>query len=220
MASHSFHDPVPQQRRDKKKKTPVRRPTGKAGLLSDKQIKMVENWIDTNSNCPESDRLKFYLSLYAGLRASEIAGMQIGDLVERDGSISAAVRVRAENAKGKRERSIPMHAKIRDAVRQFRRKYPDSQYIALSSRWRQSYKKQTITALTNYLWDMYAKLGFEGCSSHSGRRTFITRLAQQVDGTRFTLRDVQKLAGHARLETTAAYIGLSPNLQNLVSRLK
>ncbi len=58
------------------------------------------------------------------------------------------------------------------------------------------------------LWflDLYRRLGFEGCSSHSGRRTFITKAAKAVVAAGGSLRDVQELAGHSSLQTTQGYI--------------
>lgn len=57
---------------------------------------------------------------------------------------------------------------------------------------------------------MFAKwfrvLGYSGCSSHSGRRTFITNAARKISTVGGSLRDVQVLAGHAALSTTQRYI--------------
>ena len=54
--------------------------------------------------------------------------------------------------------------------------------------------------------DWYLKLGFEGCSSHSGRRSFITAVAKKISQVGGSLRDVQVLAGHSSLAMTQRYI--------------
>lgn len=45
----------------------------------------------------------------------------------------------------------------------------------------------------------YRHLGFVGCSSHSGRRTFITNAARKISTVGASLKDVQELAGHTNL---------------------
>ena len=52
----------------------------------------------------------------------------------------------------------------------------------------------------------YKDLNLIGCSSHSGRRTFITNCSRKISTVGGSLRDVQHLAGHSSLQTTQGYI--------------
>jgi integrase/recombinase XerD len=61
-------------------------------------------------------------------------------------------------------------------------------------------------AIVNMFQRWYRDLGLVGCSSHSGRRTFITNAARKISTVGGSLRDVQMLAGHTNLRTTQRYI--------------
>ena len=65
-----------------------------------------------------------------------------------------------------------------------------------------------LSPATVRLWfdRLYTSLKMDGCSSHSGRRTFITRAARKVSQVGGSLRDVQELAGHTGLAMTQRYI--------------
>jgi integrase/recombinase XerD len=64
----------------------------------------------------------------------------------------------------------------------------------------------TANSVVNWFAALFKELGFEGCSSHSGRRSFITVAARNVHRSGCSLRDVQLLAGHRSIETTESYI--------------
>lgn len=190
----------------------------KAPILTSKDIKQVEHYILTEANNPFADLLKFRLSVYAGLRAAEIAGITIADMVSKDGKILGEVTVRPEVGKGRKARKIPMHPKIVEALKLFRKEHPEMGYVAFSKQW-YTKKRQSPHAVTGNLMYMYREAGLPFHSSHSGRRTFITNLAKNM-GRKYSLRDVQLLAGHARLETTQQYIEPSSNIADLVGSLK
>jgi integrase len=62
------------------------------------------------------------------------------------------------------------------------------------------------SSVVNWFRQLYRELGLNGCSSHSGRRTFITNAARLVFKAGGSLRDVQQLVGHRSIEQTQAYI--------------
>ena len=61
-------------------------------------------------------------------------------------------------------------------------------------------------SVVNWFRSLYARLGFAGCSSHSGRRTFVTNAARRVHKAGGSLRDVQELVGHRSIAVTQRYI--------------
>jgi integrase/recombinase XerD len=73
--------------------------------------------------------------------------------------------------------------------------------------------------IVNLFFTWYREVGFRGCSSHSGRRTFITNAARKISSVGGSLRDVQALAGHANLGTTQAYIDVDGEAQRKVVEL-
>lgn len=190
----------------------------RAKVLDDCHIERVIKHIRQTSNSPASDELKVLFSYYAGLRACEIAALTLDCVTDANGRIGGHILVSRHAAKGRRERIVPMHPKIRDALLRFREAHPDQRILSFSAR-RGHIRPQNASAVKTWFLKVYKEVGLEGCSSHSGRRTFITRIARLANLHGSSLRDVQLLAGHACMSTTAAYIDPSDELVRLVSAL-
>jgi integrase len=155
------------------------------------------------SRHPLRNRVIVLLSAKAGLRAGEIAALTWDMVVDAGGQIGNLIELRDHAAKKGSGRLIPMHPDLADALSVWRQASAGwSGHVVRSER------GGPMTALSIVVWfkRAYAYLGLEGCSSHSGRRTFITRAARLVHEAGGSLRDVQLLAGHRSIQTTQRYI--------------
>jgi integrase len=151
---------------------------------------------------PTRNRVIVLLSAKAGLRASEIANLTWDMVVDATGSIGTVIELRDGAAKRGGGRLIPIHRTLADALAGWRELSSGAGYVARSER------GGPMTALSVVVWfnKAFKYLGLYGCSSHSGRRTFITRAARLVHRAGGSLRDVQVLAGHRSIQTTQRYI--------------
>lgn len=192
----------------------------RAKTLNKETLDYVLAFAIQRSRVPESDRLKLLLSFRAGLRSCEIARIKVADLTDVEGKPARFVTVFSSVSKGGKSRSIPMHQDIRDALIAFRNRYPTGRYIAISSRKNKGRPRaMTANAITQWFHHLYKDAGLVGCSSHSGRRTFATDVSKVIGRTGASITTLQPLMGHARFETTAAYIDISDDVVALVNAL-
>jgi integrase len=166
------------------------------------------------SRHPLRNRLIVLLSVKAGLRAAEIAKLSWDMVLGPSGEIGVAIELQDKIAKKRGGRSIPTHITLRQALIEARKRCNGQGPVIRSER------GGAMTPMSIVVWfsRAYGALGLEGCSSHSGRRTFITRAARVVHKAGGSLRDVQLLAGHRSIQTTQRYIdGDSDAQRRLVS---
>src|SRR6266851_7041391 len=188
-------------------------PGKQAKILSDQHIEDLL-FFAGNTRQPDRNRAIVLLSMKAGLRAAEIANLTWDMVVGPTGQIGTTIELHDDAAKMGNGRTIPMHSQLRDALVLLRRVEPISGPVIRSERGGQ------MTPLSIVVWfaRAYDALGLDGCSSHSGRRPFITRAARAVPQAGGSLRDVQLLAGHRSIQTTQRYIdGDSDAQRRLVS---
>src|SRR5271156_6137547 len=148
-------------------------------------------------------RVIILLSLRAGLRAGEIAKLEWSMISDPNGKITHTIELEDRVAKKGSGRRIPIHPDLRAALVALQRRTPDPNGAIVKSRRGGHMCPNSIVC---WFKNLYNDLGFNGCSSHSGRRTFITETARRVHEAGGSLRDVQLLAGHRSLLTTPGYI--------------
>jgi integrase len=174
-----------------------------AKTLSKGQVEATLGYL-AKTRYPIRNRVIFFLSFKAGLRAKEIASLTWSMVTDADGEIGQAIYLQDKASKGKSGRTIPMNGELRSALQDWRREVWAKRDTCVITTERS--KQTSPQSIVNLFARWYHELGFNGCSSHSGRRTFITNTARKISTVDGSLRDVQILAGHANLRTTQRYI--------------
>ena len=176
--------------------------TKQAKTLSKRQVALALGYLDT-TRYPLRNRVILLLSLKAGLRAKEIANLTWDMITDSEGSLSSAIQLQNVASKGATGgRVIPLNQDLGKALEVLYRQRGALPNVVTSER----SPKVSAIVIVNLFATWYQVLGFQGCSSHSGRRTFITNAAKQISTVGGSLRDIQALAGHASLSTTQRYI--------------
>jgi integrase len=176
-----------------------------AKVLTEGQIKAALGALQER-RYPERNRVMVLLSVRAGLRAKEIAMCTWGMVTDAEGHIGDALHLSNGASKGKRGgRTVPLNKELHAALVALKatRNGEATDRIIHSER----DIGMSPGAVQVWFHRLYNdELGFKGASSHSGRRTFVTRCAKKIIEAGGSLRDVQELAGHASLATTQRYI--------------
>jgi len=182
-----------------------------ASVLSDSDIRRVLRVIET-TRYAERNRIAFMLSIYAGMRVGEIAALKMGDVVNQYGEVRAEIKLGAHQTKGNKGRTVILSGRTRREMGAYlatRKSWPSDAPLVVSQRSRRAFTALTLSMLFK---EIYNLAGIR-TSSHSGRRTFATRLNAKGIG----MRTIQKLMGHQHISTTALYCEVSDDtLRNAV----
>jgi len=131
-----------------------------------------------------------------------------GDMSARyEGVGKAEIRLLPDMTKGRHPRTVFINGRLREELETYAaitrcvdRSYP---LFASQKSVREGFSANSLAQTFALL---YAGAGLAGASSHSGRRTFLTSLANK--GT--AIHILKTLAGHRNIATTAAYLYSSP----------
>src|SRR5579872_4712418 len=125
---------------------------------------------------PERDQVMVLLSVRAGLRAGEIAKLTWPMVLDAQGRLADRIELYDQAAKKASGRTIPMHPSLRQALECLRLEQGKGEHVVFSERG----TAMRPGSVVNWFAGLYRSLGYEGCSSHSGRRTFVTNAARLV----------------------------------------
>jgi integrase len=196
--------------------------TKQSKVLTKDQISTMATFLINKRNGLRNQTI-FYLSVLSGLRSKEISHLSFKHILTPTNEVSDHINLTNDSSKGKNGgRIIPIHPQLKKNLIQIhnivktKRHYNPKTSFVLQSERQPFFTTQSIT---NIFQSFYKRLGYNGCSSHSGRRTFITNTAKRIHLVGGTLKDIQYLSGHSSITTTQRYIEGDTNSQNKVVRL-
>ena len=187
-----------------------------ARTLSDKELKRLLALIATRRYAAR-DRAMVLLTHLAGMRIGEVSALTVGDALDRNGDIVPEINLAAHQTKGAHARTVVLSTRMRQELRDYMAWYQSShrgqqtQQLDRTLPLFPTQKRSGFTANTAcyHLFMLYRDAGFDGASSHSGRRSFLTNLSQKA----VPLKVMMELAGHRQAQTTMRYVSVTPDMK-------
>lgn len=176
-----------------------------AKLLTDLERKRLTAVIDGKRHAVRNHTL-VALSFYAGLRSCEMSNLLVGDVYDGTGAVRDTIYLDASQTKGDEGNTVMVNKRLRQQLQRYAAQYPNhvahrTRKLIYSAK-RNGFTPQTIV---NLFQNLYKAAGIAGASSHSGRRQYISFIADKGINARI----IQALARHKNLSTTQKYIEIS-----------
>lgn len=180
--------------------------SGQSTILSDGDYLTIKNHLANSKH-----KLIVDVAWWTGERLGAICKLPTSAVFDVKGKpldyITFPARTRKASPTGKRKtRQVPVHANLRGILREYwRLHHPDfNGYLFPGGDGSNALQFQSADdALRKAL--VKANMQFAGISSHSFRRSFITKLSRKG----IAVSTIQKITGHADLKTLSRYIDVS-----------
>lgn len=178
-----------------------------AKTLTSVEVKRVLDFIALKKHAARN-RAMFLITLYAGLRVGEVATLRYMDVLGADDEVRDEIRLDASVTKNNVARTVFVNAKLRKELQYYIKLKP---YENLADKLFYTQKNEGFTAntLTQFFMYLYRAAHIDGATSHSGRRTFITTLANKG----ISVRLLASLVGHKNISTTQCYIDVNDDMK-------
>ena len=179
-----------------------------AKVLNNTEVRNVLDYVATRKHSSRN-RALVMMMFNTGMRVSEVASLRIRDVMDADGNIKNEIRLLAENTKTNEARTVFVNEKLRRELQQYAKLLVN---VNSNCKFFYSQKRDsdgfTANTLTQHFHYLYKRVGLDGASSHSSRRTFITTLANKGIGVRV----IMGLSGHKALSSVQCYIDCNSEL--------
>lgn len=178
--------------------------TGRAPVLTPREFETLIKYLAGRRYCAR-DQTIATVSFYLGLRAKEIAALRVDDIYDRQGVVRDTLHLKRSYTKMSKTRDVYLSSQtLRKRLAEYRLHICGGEQSPLFIT--RSGRQFSANGIAHLFKEMFAWAGFDRGSSHSGRRTMITRLSEHgVD-----LKSIAMLAGHASISTTSIYIESNP----------
>ena len=195
-----------------------------ARVLTEKELKRVLSYCSTQPHAARN-RAMLLCTHMAGMRVGEVSALRICDVLGADGAVMYEIALAAHQTKGAKARTVLVPKKLRDELTTYLQQrfgLTNLQAVTLTDTQRALFPTQknpkrgfTANTLCQLFHKIYRDAHMTGATSHSGRRTFITKLADRGVGVRVLMA----LAGHKSIATTQRYIELNPTVMKAAVEL-
>jgi integrase/recombinase XerD len=180
-----------------------------AKTLNNDEIRKVLDYVATRKHS-ERNRAMIYTIFNTGMRVNEVANLRYKDVVDGEGAIRREIRLSAEDTKTKEARIVFVNDKLHKELTRYAKSYKpvnaNLKFFYSQKRASDGYSPNTLAQFFHYLFN---RAGIAGASSHSGRRSFITNLANKGVGVRV----IMGLSGHRALSSVQCYIDCNDDMK-------
>ena len=188
-----------------------------AKVLTQEEVERVLRYLGKKQHAARNQAM-FLLTHGCGIRIKELVSIRIFDVLDRTGNINAEIHLSRNQTKGDRGRTVYLSDKMREVIKDYlceRFGLLNLLAVTMTDTSRALFTNQknpdrgfspsTGCQMFHY-W--YKDCGIEHGSSHSGRRSFITNLANKG----VSIHVLKELAGHRSIAVTEKYISRNPTI--------
>lgn len=174
---------------------------GRAKILTTEEITLLFREGFTLS--PLRDRTLFAVCLYTACRISECVTLHIQDVFDSRKRVRPILMIRKGNTKGKlATRTIPVIEDLRTRLRQYTP--PTTRGFLFPGRHGRGHIH--ADSASRILREACQRVGIEGVSTHSFRRTALT----EMSNAGVPIRVIQEISGHRTLDELYKYLEVKP----------